>query len=111
MLASMVVIVPASLMLDRPWALDPTAASVAACIYLGLFPTALATILYFIVISTRGATFISFNNYIIPVLGVLWGVLFLGEELTVRSGLALMLVLSGIFLATYRKKGSPTGLV
>ena len=105
MLASMVLIVPASLIMDQPWALDPSADSVAACIYLGLFPTALATILYFILISERGATFISFNNYIIPVLGVLWGVLFLDEVLTVRSVLALLLVLSGIFLATYRSRG------
>lgn len=107
MLGSVVFIVPISILFDQPWALAPSAASVAAGIYLGLFPTALATILYFIVISERGATFISFNNYIIPVLGVLWGVLFLGEAVTVRSGAALVLILSGIFIATYGRKPLP----
>ena len=69
-----------SLIFDQPWLLRPSLTSMSAALYLGLFPTALATFVYFYLLQVRGATFISFNNYIIPGLGVLWGVLFLNEK-------------------------------
>jgi len=75
-----------------------------AAIYLGLFPTALATFLYFHLLQIRGATFISFNNYIIPGLGVLWGVIFLNEHVSIQEFMALGLILSGIAIASIRKQ-------
>lgn len=90
---------PITLILDRPWDLVPGASSLAALVYLGLFPTALATVLLFKVIAAKGATFLSLNNYIIPALGVLWGALFLGETVTLREVGALALILAGIAVA------------
>ena len=43
-----------------------------------------------------GATFIALNNYLIPSLGVIWGILFLGEALSPRAILALAIILAGI---------------
>lgn len=93
-----------SLIFDQPWLLAPNMVSWAAAVYLGLFPTALATFLYFHLLQIRGATFISFNNYIIPGLGVLWGVIFLNEHVSIQEIIALGLILSGIAIASIKKQ-------
>jgi drug/metabolite transporter (DMT)-like permease len=93
---SAVQIVPAALVLDAPWLLQPSPGALASAVYLGLFPTALATIIYFHIISTRGASFIAFNNYLVPVFGVMWGAALLGERLSVQELVALALILGGI---------------
>lgn len=93
-----------SLAFEAPWALSPSTASSLATIYLGLFPTALATLIYFHLMTIRGAMFVSFNNYLIPGLGVMWGALFLGEHVSMQEILALGLILTGIFIASIRKK-------
>lgn len=96
MLAAAAWSVPASLLADRPWMLAPSAASLVCVVLLGLFPTALAIMVYFALLRRTGATFIALNNYLIPILGVLWGILFLGEEPSLRAFLALAVILAGI---------------
>ena len=93
-----------SLIFDQPWLLSPSLMSSAAAVYLGLFPTALATLIYFHLMQERGAMFISFNNYLIPGLGVLWGALFLNEHVSLQEILALGLILTGIAIAGVRKR-------
>jgi drug/metabolite transporter (DMT)-like permease len=93
-----------SIIFDQPWLLTPSRVSWAAAVYLGLFPTALATFLYFHLLQIRGATFISFNNYIIPGLGVLWGVVFLNEHVSIQEFIALGLILSGIAIASIKRQ-------
>lgn len=73
--------------------------SLAAAVALAMFPTALATLLYFRLVSRVGATFVSLNNYVVPVIGVLLGMVFLAERPTPEMGLALGLILAGIALA------------
>lgn len=92
-----------SFIFDQPWLLTPSLGSWVAAVYLGLFPTALATFLYFHLLQIRGATFISFNNYIIPGLGVLWGAIFLNERVSIQEIISLGLILSGIAIASIRK--------
>ena len=99
LIASVAVLIPASLMADRPWALDYTLNAVGAALYLGLFSTALATIILMKVIHSRGVTFLSLNNYLIPVLGVTWGFLLLDEPITPEILTALGLILAGIAVA------------
>ncbi len=94
--------IPLSLWFDRPWTASPDLAAWAAGIYLGLFPTALAAIIYFHLITYRGATFIALNNYIVPALGVVWGWLFLAENISARGLAALALILVGIAIANSR---------
>lgn len=93
-----------SMLVDQPWLLSPSMESGLAAIYLGLFPTALATLIYFHLMLEKGATFIAFNNYLIPGLGVLWGALFLSEHVSLQEILALGLILTGIAIASIKKK-------
>lgn len=99
LLASAVILLPASFLVDQPWAIDYTFQAIAVSLYLGVFPTALATILLIVVIASRGATFLSLNNYMIPVMGLLWGYLFLDENITQTAVISLVLIISGIAIA------------
>ena len=93
------VMIPAAILVDRPWSLAPSAGSVASIAYLGLVPTAVGTLIYFRLLSAAGATFVSFTNYLLPVMGVTWGALVLGERLTTEMLLAMVAILAGIAIA------------
>jgi drug/metabolite transporter (DMT)-like permease len=103
MVAATLVIAPLSLALDRPWTLDPSAQSVVAVVVLGLIATALATLIYFRIIRACGAVFLSFINYLIPMFGVLFGVVFMSETFTAQAFAGLALILAGIAVATFRR--------
>jgi drug/metabolite transporter (DMT)-like permease len=63
---------------------------------LGLFPTALASLIYFRLLKAAGASFVSYCNYLIPVVALLVGAAFLGEAFRVSAVIGLVLILSGI---------------
>ncbi len=96
LLISAVIVIPLALALDRPWNLQPTSSSVTAILWLGLGPTALATILYFRLISSAGPTFMSLVNYLSPAVAVFLGVTLLGEQPGVNAYAGLALILGGI---------------
>lgn len=83
---------------EDPLHLEPDIASIWATVALGLFPTALAILLFFWLIRRLGASTFSQINYLIPVLGGLWGIWLLNEPFSWRLSGALLLVLSGIYL-------------
>ncbi len=95
--AGMATSIPLAFWLENPLAMTPSAESVEAALLLGVFPTALASLIYFRVIRNLGATTFSQLNYVIPILGSLWGVILLGELLQLRMLTALGLVLTGIY--------------
>jgi drug/metabolite transporter (DMT)-like permease len=94
------ILIPAALIVDRPWTLSPTPGAMASTVYLGLVPTAMAMILSFEVIATRGATFMSLTNYLVPCTAVSLGWLFLGETISAHMLGAMAVILGGIALAT-----------
>ncbi len=78
--------------------------SMLAALYLGLFPTALATLIYFYLVPKIGAARMSQVNFVVPVAGALIGVAALNETLTLNMITALVLILTAVFLVTYRRK-------
>ncbi|WP_245421803.1 DMT family transporter [Rhodoplanes serenus] len=80
--ASIVLLLPPVLLLDRPWTLPmPSGAAIAALLALGAFSTALAYILYFRVLARAGATNALLVTFLIPVSALLLGIAFAGERL------------------------------
>jgi drug/metabolite transporter (DMT)-like permease len=71
----------------------------AAMLALSIVATAIATVVFLKLVATAGPSFTSFINYLIPVWALLMGVIFLGEEPSVRVVLALALILAGIALS------------
>ena len=96
MAAAAALMVPFSLVFDAPWRLAPDAAALASVAALGVVSTAGASLIYFGLVRSAGATVTSLVNYLIPPIGVLWGVLVLGEKLTADAIAALALILCGI---------------
>jgi drug/metabolite transporter (DMT)-like permease len=94
---------------ERPWTVDASAGSLVALVWLGLFPTALATILYFHLIRKLGATTFSQVNYLVPVLGTLWGITLLGERPGWPALVALAMVVTGVAFVS-RAGTRPDGL-
>ena len=76
--------------------------SVISLILLGALPTGIAALLYFTIINSDGATFLSNINYLIPVVAFFLGALVLGEEILLQNILALLLIISGIFISRFR---------
>lgn len=97
-------IVPVALVTDRPWTASPDAIGIFSIIMLGLLSTALAQIILLKIVRERGASFLSLNNYMVPVFGLIWGVIFLAERPEPTSLLAFLLILAGIGITQYRRK-------
>jgi drug/metabolite transporter (DMT)-like permease len=72
--------------------------ALAAVALLGLFATAIATIVYFRLVKSAGPSFVSQLNYLIPLWAVGIGMLFLGEEPEPNHLYALGLILGGILV-------------
>ena len=89
---------PIALILDWPFAITPTPQAYWAIVWLGFFPTGLATLLYFFVVLQAGTGFFAMSNYLVPVTGVFWGALLLNEQPNWQSLLALFMILTGIWL-------------
>jgi len=94
------VLVPASLVVDRPWTLQPSSSSVAALICLAVFSTALAFTLYFRLIRTLGPVGTTAQAYVRVPIGVGIGVVFLGETVAATSWIGLMCVIAGVAAMT-----------
>ena len=99
LVAAGALMVPVALFLDHGRTAVPSAASIAAIVWLGTGPTALATVLYFQLIAAAGPTFMAIVNYLSPVVAVLAGVWLLGERPDAAAICGLVLILLGIALS------------
>lgn len=96
--------IPMAFLLEDPTTMQPSMSAVWSTIALGVVHTAVAALIYFRTIRSLGAVTFAQINYLIPVLGSIWGVLLLGESLGWRIVLSLALVLVGIYFVQPRRK-------
>jgi drug/metabolite transporter (DMT)-like permease len=80
----------------------PTAAEWAAVVALGVLCTGVAYLLYFRLIADVGPTRALTVTFLIPLFGMLWGALFLGEAITPVMAAGCALVLAGTALILRR---------
>ena len=76
--------------------------SINSVIWLGIGPTAIATMILFAVIERAGPTFLSTINYMIPVVAFFAGAYILSEPVEWSSIFALIIILTGIALTRFR---------
>jgi drug/metabolite transporter (DMT)-like permease len=82
-MAAAVLMIPVVLFFDQPWTMPmPRLDSTLAGITLALFSTALAYTLYFRLIDRAGASNAQLVAFLMPILAVILGILFLGERLS-----------------------------
>ena len=65
---------------------------------LGIMGTALASVLFYMLIKRAGIVFSSMVTYAIPLVAVLWGI-FYGEEVGWKQVVCLIIILSGVYIA------------
>jgi len=94
---------PVALLIDQPWNLAPSATSVWAVIWMGIGPTAIATLAFIKLIGSAGPTFMSLVNYCVPVVAVFLGVMILGETPSANAYMGLLLILTGIAMSQLRR--------
>lgn len=103
MVIASIIMLPAIFLADTNWQMSFQSMEFLSLVLLGIFPTALATIIYFAVIARVGPSFLSQINYLIPVWAVIIGILFLNESIGLNAIIALVIILLGIAIAQRKK--------
>lgn len=106
MIWASVVLVPLALLLDRPWTLDPSVAAVAATAILSILCTGVALLIYFRLVRTLGSMGVASQSYLRAGIGVVLGLLFLGESFALPVALGLSAALAGVALINWPIKAS-----
>ncbi|HKF85418.1 MAG TPA: EamA family transporter [Candidatus Limnocylindrales bacterium] len=93
------VVVPAALLVDRPFAtVQPAPEAVIAIVWLGIVGSGLAYLCYFTILANWGATRTSLVAYLLPVVGIFLGAVVLGDPVTINRVAGTALVIAGIAL-------------
>jgi len=96
LLCGAAILVPVSLVVDRPWTLAPSTSSTMALLALAIFSTAFAFVIYFRLIQTLGSVGTTAQAYLRVPIGVALGVVFLGETLSPTAWIGLGCVVIGV---------------
>lgn len=101
------VLLPLSLIVDRPWTLAPSQESILALLALAAFSTALAFAIYFRLLRTLGPVGTTSVSYLRVPFGVAIGIVFLGERLSSTAWIGLALVVVGVAAMTLPERKPP----
>ena len=82
MIWASIFLIPASLVLDQPWTMTPSTPAILATLALSVFCTAIALLIYFRLLRTLGSMGVASQSYLRAGIGVLLGVLLLGESIS-----------------------------
>lgn len=92
-------LLPLMMIVDQPWRLSlPSAAAIGSLLALGVLGTGFAFVVYYRLLETAEPTYVSMVTYVIPVFGVVLGVLVLGERLSWYSLAGFALILLGVMI-------------
>lgn len=99
MIMATIYLLPLSLLIDRPFSLPtPSLPVIGSMVALGVLGTAVAFVVYYRLLETAPASYVSMTTYLIPVFGVILGVLVLNEQLTWHAYAGFALILLGVMI-------------
>jgi drug/metabolite transporter (DMT)-like permease len=78
----------------------PSWKAIASIVALGAVGLSIAYLLYFTLIAAEGAPYAALVTYLVPALALVYGAVFLGEEVTASAVGGLALILAGVALGT-----------
>ncbi len=105
MLMASGILIPTSLLLERPWTLKPPPLAIGSIVTLAVVGTAFAYLMYYWLISNVGATRTSLVTYISPVIAVILGAVYLQEHLQWTTLVGLVLIVAGVAVVTNLQLG------
>jgi drug/metabolite transporter (DMT)-like permease len=93
------VLLPISFFTEKPFEMPlPAWTSVGALFGLGIFGTGIAFIFYYKILETAGAMALSMVSYLLPLVGMALGVLFLNELFTWNAAFGGILILTAMMM-------------
>jgi drug/metabolite transporter (DMT)-like permease len=101
LLCGAAILLPVSVIVEQPWTVMPSAASLLALAGLAIFSTAIAFVIYFRLIQTLGSVGTTAQAYLRVPIGVAFGVLLLGERLSATAWIGLACVVVGVAAMTF----------
>ena len=101
---AVIILIPLSFFIEKPWTYNPSIQSTISVIYLGLVSTGIAWLLRFKILVDNGLIFQSQVSYLIPIFGTILSYIFLKELITVKVLISLIAVVIGIYFV--RRAGS-----
>jgi len=96
-----------ALAFERPFELSYPPQAWLSVLWIGLLGSGLAYLAFFRLLATWGATRTSMVAYVMPVVGIVLGVVFAAESIDARIILGALLILGGIGLANARLGNRP----
>jgi len=94
---AVIILIPLSFLIEKPWTYNPSIQSTISVIYLGLVSTGIAWLLRFKILVDNGLIFQSQVSYLIPIFGTILSYIFLKELITVKVLISLIAVVIGIY--------------
>ena len=95
---AVIFLLPLSFVFEEPLSSTPTVYSFLSLIYLGVVATGFAWWLRFKILAKNGLVFQTQVAYLIPIFGVIFGVLILNEQITWKVLASLVIIISGIYI-------------
>lgn len=83
----------------EPFPTEISVKSLTAIAYLAIFPTALATMGVFWLLSRTSAAFVAQSNYLVPVSAIMFGAILFAEQLGWMQYTGIAIILAGIAIA------------
>ncbi|HKB95455.1 MAG TPA: DMT family transporter [Rhizomicrobium sp.] len=97
MTGATILLIPLSLLIDRPWTLAAPHLDVwAAWLAIALVNTALAYVVYYRMVANVGVTYISLVTLLIPVIALFLGAVFLGERVSLQALAGMAIIALGL---------------
>ena len=94
---AIIILIPLTIIFEKPWNIIPSIESTISVIYLGIVPTGIAWLLRFRILKKNGLIFQSQVSYLIPIFGIMLGYIFLKELITYKVLASLLAVVVGIY--------------
>jgi drug/metabolite transporter (DMT)-like permease len=97
MTGATILLIPVSLLVDRPWTLAMPHLDVwAAWLAIALVNTALAYVVYYRMVANVGVTYISLVTLLIPVIALMLGAAFLDESVSLQALAGMAIIALGL---------------
>ncbi|MCB0085130.1 MAG: DMT family transporter, partial [Caldilineaceae bacterium] len=103
LLVAALVTAPVAVWLHPPQLAQITLKGWGSLLFTATVSTVVAQLLAFYITRTYGTTTIAMVSYVVPLVAILFGVLLLGEILTVAMGVGMVLIVAGVLIVNRRR--------
>jgi drug/metabolite transporter (DMT)-like permease len=101
MICATATLVPLAFVVERPWAMHPSAVALAATAVLSVLCTGVALLLYFRLVRTIGSMGVASQSYLRAGVGVILGVMLLGETIALPAAIGIAAAIIGVALINW----------